>query len=215
MIQIRYDVSKFLHLQMLLTPQELKNLFAEFGFFEIFDNSHVQSEKRALPKDDFFKLYEAYFVSLMGSEKVYLGGYAITQDQAAVQAFKVAEGKVLIKPTLPVIQVKEHTFIFGKDGAFHSNVHGQEVIRWGIEFSFPQIFVDPETKIVHHVLKEEEFLNGALFRKAMKWMRYNTKPVPFNIEGRIKRATFRIGLECIDYVKDMYDTSELSLWRKI
>lgn len=214
MIQVRYDVSKFLHLQMLLTPRELEKLFAHLGFFEIYDNSSVQTEKKALPQEEFLKIYRTYFDSLFTKEKVPIKGYAITCDPNAVKAVNVADGRVLIKPALPVIQLKEHSFIYGQDGAFHSNVHGQDVIRWGIQWSFPQIFVDPETKMVHHVLKEEKFLNAELFRKAMKWMRYNTKPTPFNIEGRIKRATFRIGLLCVDQVSDMHDTSGLTLWRK-
>lgn len=214
MIQVRYDVSKFLHLQMLLTPRELEKLFADLGFFEIYDNSCVQTEKKALPQEEFLKIYRTYFDSLFTKEKVSIGGYAVTCDPNAVKGINVADGRVLIKPALPVIQLKEHSFIYGQDGAFHSNVHGEDVIRWGIQWSFPQIFVDPETKMVHHVLKEEKFLNAELFRKAMKWMRYNTKPTPFNIEGRIKRATFRIGLLCVDQVKDMHDTSGLTLWRK-
>ena len=208
MIQVPYEVSKFLTLQALLTPEELELFLASLGAFELYDNVRIVTQMAPFPKDKFLLLYKSYYHSLMTGEKVPLGAFAMSADPEALKEVKVGEGRFLIKPHLPVIQLKEHAFLIGHDGVFVSNVHGNDLIRWGIELIFPQIFVDPTSKNYHHVMKEERFLNGELFRRAMKWIWYNTRP-PF------RRASFRLGLEAFEETKEMVDLSRNSLFVKV
>ncbi len=211
MIQAPYEVSKFLTIQMLLTPSEVEAFFTALGDFELFDNSRVLQNKTPVTREYFLNEYQNYFYSLKDKSHKTLGAYAMTCDPDAIFALNVGEKKVLIKPKEPIIQMKEHLFIVGEEGDFHSGVHGENVFRWGFEMSFPQIFVDPDTRDVHQVMREQRFLNAELFRKGMKWMRHNTRPAPFIIGGVLRRASFRLGLDCFDYASEVADMQKFSL----
>ena len=208
---IPYEVSKFLHLQMLLTPEELEMLFVTLGRFELFDNSRVLMKREPVSKEVFFTHYRKYFTSLSTQDRISIGGLALTDNPDHIYAMELGEGRVLLKPKEPIIQLREHTFVLSKDGGFLSGVHGEDVIRWGFELSFPQIFLDPETKCSHQVLRDTRFSNSQLFLRAMKWMRHHTRPVPFLVRGKLKRATFRIGLECFDKTKELFDIQKHTL----
>lgn len=215
MIQVPYEVSKFLHLQALLTPEELEMFFTSLGPFEIYDNARVVAQMAPFSKEEFFDLYRKYYQSLKGGEKCSIGAFAMSSDPTALKGLTVSEGKVIIKPRLPVIQLKEHAFALRGDGEFTSNIHGEELVRWGIELIFPQIFVDPASGNMHYVMKEEEFLNGELFRRAMKWIRYNTRPPAFYVDNQLRRATFRLGLQAFEETREMIDLSKHSLSVKL
>lgn len=200
-----YEVSKFLTLQMLITPQEFRMMRGSFGKLLWFDNSRLVSSDQPLSENEVDQMYAEYFESLFSKNQKTLPGLAVTAEKEAVVAVKVGENRWMIKPKTPIMQFKQHQFICGKTGEFFSGVHGDEVVRWGFELSFPQMYVDPESKEVIHVMKDAAFLNSEVFRMAMKWMRYHTRPAQFLINGKIKRATFRLGKEAISYAKDLVD----------
>lgn len=206
MISAAYEVSKFLTLPMLLLPSELEDLWAHLGKVEIFDISRITSSQDSLAFGQLREWMEEYDQSLLGKQKIRsLGALALTRDRNALSMQQISEERWIIKPCLPVVTMREHTFIYGEDKRFHSHIHGEKAIRWGIELSFPQLFVDGESRQVHHTLKEPQFVNAEVFRRAMQWMRRQTRPVPFEINGVKKWATFRIGLQAWERETPMYD----------
>ncbi len=211
MMQVPYEVSKFLHLQALLTPGEMVSFFTSLGKFELYDNARVVTQMAPFPKEEFYLLYKKYYYSLKGEERSPIGAYALSSDPEALRGVDVGGGRIVIKPHQPVIQLKEHAFILRSDGEFTSSIHGEELVRWGIELIFPQIFVDPTSGNVHYVMKEEQFINGELFRRAMKWIRYYTRPPAFYFDNQVKRATFRLGLQAFEETKGMVDLTSHAL----
>ena len=100
------------------------------------------------------------------------------------------------------------------DHRIQSMTHSSNSIRFGLEFAYPQLFVDPRSNKVVEIRKEEDYTNTKVFQKIGKWMRENTKPTPLSIEGIRFNATFRIGVEAVKLCKSHVDLKKenLSIW---
>lgn len=178
-----YQVSKWLYLRALLTVEELKKLYADLGGPHLFSNGSVVEHPSYTT---FFEDYDRY---LKGEAFPPL---IMTRDDKAVFPVEVRPGKFLIKPSYPVIQIREHTYIVTSDARVQSMVFGSAAMRWGLQFAYPGLFVDPDHKKVVDVLKEA-YPNTALFKELQVWMRYNTRPAKIQAGEKIINATFRTG----------------------
>ena len=110
----------------------------------------------------------------------------------------LSNGKYLIKQKRPVIQLQRHHFIF--TDSFHSGVISKESITWGIQFSYPQLFLDPKTKQIGKVEKNDTFPNTELFSRLAKWVRDNTVATPFVYEEKKMNQPMRLGKECFVWI---------------
>ncbi len=191
--KIEYKVSKWLTIAFLVDFEGFKNFLEEMGNFRLFRTGEILSSVDPLSKESFSKEYGEYLKSLETGSNVKIPPLLMTYDEKDVYGLEVAKDKYLIYPKYPVIQVREHQFTITIDDRIQPMVFGKDSIRWGLIFSYPQIFYDPIEKKIKQVLKEVNSLNTEGFKKIQKWVRDYTKPVPFMIKGKKMNATFRIG----------------------
>lgn len=200
------QVSKSRKIPLLISPQEMSLLFKALGSFELFDVSRpVDLESAKISREDFLNAYSLYIDGIkMG--KLYdesllrpFFSASMTTSSDLLYAQTLQNGKYLVKATRPVIQLQRHHFIYSD--AFHSGVMGTGSITWGIQFSYPQLFLDPKTKSIGKVEKNEEFPNTELFHRLTKWVRKYTQPTPFVVDGIRINQPMRIGKECFSWIE--------------
>jgi hypothetical protein len=159
----------------------------------LFRTGEILTSLTSLSKESFSKEYEEYLKSLETDSSSKISPLLMTYDEKDVYGLEVGKEKYLIYPRYPVIQVREHQFTMTIDDRIQPMVFGKDSIRWGLIFSYPQIFYDPVEKKIKQVLKESTSLNTEGFKKIQRWVRDYTKPVPFVIKGKKTNATFRVG----------------------
>ena len=86
------------------------------------------------------------------------------------------------------------------DGKFRPMVFGLDSVTWGLQFSYPQLFMDGRTKEAFAVVESEEFPNTALFHQLQRWMRQNTLPTPFLVDGKRVNSPIRLGKACLPWI---------------
>ncbi len=191
----QYLVSKFLYARMLLAPlefQELLNLYRGASFFPTGRVLSVGEEN--LTEEAIFEEYQAYFSSLKSSEAKPLSPKLLTKDKDALYRQELSSGKFLFKPILPLIQVSEHRLVVTSDGRIEPMVYGSSTVRFGVQFSFPTLFMDEG--VPQAVLKEKKYLNSELFRLIQRFVRDKTEPASFIVQGKKIVTPLRIGKTC-------------------
>lgn len=206
------QASKWLQSQALLSKNELTNLFkfleTSLGTLYLYYCGAVCSkEKGATSKEEFLETYGAYIQSLMDGKEPDLSLYrsllspSLTITTDALYTIPVGEDRQIIRISRPVIQMQAHNIDYSTvDKKFHSMVFGSDSIAWGIQFSYPQLFQDNETRQVEQVKKGKAFPNTELFQLLQKWMRQNTIPTPFIADGKAVNVPMRLGKECLPWI---------------
>lgn len=195
------QVAKWIKVQVLLDSSEMQ------AFIEALDTPYfvcvsdpVCSENALLSSVSFMEIYRAYVDALKhGSvlqEESLRRAFscALSKTLDAFYAVPLQDGRFLIKPCLPVVQMQAHHFFYSSlDGKFHPMALSVESISWGLQFSYPQLYQDPKTKQVVKVGDEALFVNTSLFSALMRWMRSYTMPTPFIVDGNRTNAPIRVG----------------------
>ena len=202
---IPYQASKWQQIQFLVDVSELGSLFHEMGTFFLYQLGGVLKPGEGLvSREQFLSVYADYIDHLKKGklpEKSPILTSAFTVDPNALYFADVAHGKQIVRICRPVIQSQEHLFDYSRDDQkFRSMVYGLESVTWGLQFSYPQLFSDPATHAIQNVLRDEGFPNTELFRKLQKWVRQNTQPTPFVIEGKKTNTPIRLGKRCFEWI---------------
>lgn len=201
-----YQVSKWLYQRALLTPQELKALFEELGHICLFRLGKIlPKEDLELSLNQYIFEYKAYLEGLSKEEGEGFPAVGMTCDREAMEFSEVRQDGWLAKPQLPIVQMRQHTFIMTMDGRLQSSSYSASAIRFGIEFAYPQLFVDPTSQKIVEIRKEERYSNNEIFMKLTKWMRNHTKPTPILWKDKKINATFRLGKSALPFVVDHAD----------
>lgn len=201
-------VSKWLTCSVLLETQELQRLIAELPLFWIFSVGKLLGpEQGEISSSEFLEAYDAYMQSIKrGSllpETAFQASFSTvwTCSLEALYAVYIDEEHKLIKPCRPVIQLQHHKMSYSKDDKkFRSMVFGVESIYWGLQFSYPQLYQDPQSLKVETVRESEAFPNTYLFHALQRWMRRHTIPTPFLVGEQIVNTPMRIGRECLPWI---------------
>lgn len=206
------QASKWLQVQVLLSKNELAGLFEfleiSLGNFLLFPCGVVCGKEQSdIAKNIFLNIYGNYVDNLCRGvipDAAYYRSYfspAMTVTPEALFTIPVGEDRQIIRIAKPVIQLQAHNMDYSNvDKKFHSMVFGIDSIPWGIQFSYPQLFQDNETRQVEIVKKTKTFPNTALFQLLQKWMRTNTIPTPFIAEGKGVNVPMRLGKECLSWI---------------
>lgn len=201
------QVSKSRKLPVLIDAQEMEELFAFLGHFEIYDVSRkVTMESARIPKEDFLRVYKGYVEGIQSGHLVDEGPlrpyfsaiFTVTPD--VLYAIPVGSGHYLIKAKRPVVQLQRHHFIY--TDSFHSGVMGVESVTWGIQFSYPQLFLDPSTNAIGKVEKNPLFPNTEFFQSLAKWVRNFTCATPFIAKGAQTNQPIRLGKRCFSWINN-------------
>ncbi|NGX50752.1 MAG: hypothetical protein K1060chlam2_00603 [Chlamydiae bacterium] len=200
--------SKHLTHRALLDTAEMQSLLESLPSFSIYNVSEIVTLQNArFSIEDFLAKYIDYVAVLKAGVPLDEAPFkrifstAFSASSKALYAMKVKEGEYIIKPIKPVVQLSLHHFIFSKEQRrFHSMVHSEESISWGLQFSYPQIYTNSLGGEVVEVFKDRDDPNTKLFQALAKWMRGATTPVPFNLDGKKTNATFRLGRGCFSWI---------------
>lgn len=206
--EIPMQASKWLQSQILIDAEEMESLFAAMGDFSIFQaGSLTKAGYGAIDKKAFLDLYSQYIEILksgsLPEESWYRPFFSSVFSSAsdALYAVLVEDGQQLLRVSKPVIQLQPHRLGYSEvDGKFRPMVFGTDNIVWGIQFSYPQLFMDQPTHQVVTVDLSDRFPNTQLFRKLQKWVRHNTVPTPFIVKETQINIPMRLGKECFSWI---------------
>lgn len=211
------NVSKWIKHQVLLSKNEMTELVAHLGDVSLYNISEVVSEENCvISKEDFLEQYGVYTDSLKEGKipdekklrRYFSSVISITPD--VLYAMEVKPGGYLVKPIRPVIQLQLHHFLpSDMDGKYYPMVLGNESITWGIQFSYPQIFQHPQTKVFSKVTDDSEFPNTPIFMRLIKWLRSYSVPTTFIWKEKATSVPIRIGKEALGWI-----SSHLQLQKK-
>lgn len=200
-------VSKWLDFPLLLSLEELKELFLELSSFFIVHTDRVLGDKEGILFPlEFVNIYANYLVDWQeGRElnvplykKVFQGTISTTLD--AFYAIKVERGKRIIKALEPTLLLQPYRIEYSAfDGKIRPMTMGKNNISWGLQISYPQLYQDPKSGELKKI--DDTFSNTHLFRKFQKWVRYNTSPTTFCMPGETKiTLPMRIGRSAYAFV---------------
>ncbi len=202
------QVSKWLEVPALLDVDELQNLRASLPPFKIFYNGMVVDKGcEEISWDSFLQVYTDYIRDLkegkLPTEAACRPFFSAvwTADEKAMLISETPAGQVIPRPWQPVIQLQLHRFsISAVDGKVRSMVFGQDTIYWGIQWSFPQLYLEPENREVIKLTQNDINGNFALFKELQRWMRHHTEPAIFEINGNQVATPIRVGVRCKEWV---------------
>lgn len=201
------QVSKWLTSAMLLETAEMEQLFQALGKFYIFQVSSIcKKDEETLSQSQFLEVYKQYLDELkagtLDDEKrirIYFSS-VFTADQDVVTRIPLQDEQQIIRVIKPVVQLQSHRIHYSDlEGKFRSKVFGKETISWGLQFSYPQLFLDQKTQEVIKLI-EGDRPNTQLFQTIQRWSRSNTIPTPFIVDGRKINVPMRLGKQCLSWI---------------
>lgn len=203
-----FQASKWLHAALLCETYELQNLFAALGSKKIVSLASVNKEnEEIISEEKFLKNYSIYLELLKNKKSIlpsqlhqwFTSGISLDLDH--FRKIIVGENENIIRIVKPVLQIKPHWFDYSEmDQKIRSDTFSLDNISWGLQFSYPQIFEDPQTKVIHKVLNEDNFPNTILFKTLQKWMRENSYATPFVVGSYRLNAPIRISKACLPWI---------------
>ncbi len=199
-------VARSLKHQVLLDTNEMEALLTHLGDFSLYIVSQPvkETEVEISPKS-FLDLYGRYAESLKRGELIQdpslrpFFSSIWTTDSSLLYAMEVGQQKVLVKPLRPVLQLQMHDFIFSSlEKKIHPLVQGSASIPWGIQFSYPQIYQDPQTEEIVKVPRD--LPNSQLYLRLSRWLRAHTRPTAFIYKGERIISSLRLGVSCVSWI---------------
>lgn len=214
-----YLASKWLHTPFLLETKEWARLLEECeGSYFVRSSLLVQRGELQIAKEQFLENWEAYLTTIrkQGSDvqNVSQDPFALfwSQEVEAIGVLDIGQ-KECATQLLPTIVLQSHRFHYSKvDEEFRRQVFGKETISWGVQASFPTVFQDKNRNAIQVLLTDGE--NVALWRKLQRWLKENSVPVSFLINGVRKTVPFRIGYGCFSWIENHPDLRQrgLQVW---
>lgn len=202
------QASKWLQLPALLDASEMRRLFESLPPLRLFRASGVlQNGQEEVLLEEWLQNYEEA-VSIVKARRVppdevfrKIPLLFLTNSTEAIYLLKVGEDKNLLRSLWPVVEMKWHRLSFSSDDfQFRSQLFGKNTFFWGVQFSYPQLIVNPLTKDAEKVDEKPYFSNTPLFKALQKWLRAHTHPTPFIIGDKKINVPARIGIECFSWI---------------
>lgn len=200
------QAAKWLKVQVLLDSEEMCSLFQALGPFSIYLTGAILLQGQGqISHEAFLRSYQEYVENLKAGEipddaafrQIFSAVFTVTPE--ALYALDLGDSKVIIRPSLPIIQLQLHRLGFSAvDQKFRSMVFGKDSLSWGIQFSYPQIFEDPNSRQIVDV--DSNYANTALFRELQRWIRRYTLPTPFLVNDERVNVPVRLGKKCFSWI---------------
>lgn len=208
--ELPLQASKWLEQQLLVDIPEMEALFVALGDFSIFKVGSVcKNNEGEISRSEFLNHYSYYVECLKRGEvpeeqrfrPFFSSIFTVANDH--LFQILVADDRRIIRVEKPVLQLQVNQISYSSvDGKFRAMVFGQDSILWGIQFSFPQLYLDAVTKEVFQVTDSAKFPNSALYRKLQLWVRQNSIPTPFEAQGRKVNVPMRLGKQCLSWINN-------------
>lgn len=185
-----FQAAKWLKLPLLLSLEEMRKLLAVLPKWIVPLSGVIEDGKEILPQETFLSLYEDYVNQIdAGIKRPVIDRRltcAFTDDLDSLRAIPVSGG-LLIRAIKPTLQVQPYWIHYSSASEkFIDTTHSQESFAFGLAFSSPQLFQDPDTKDI-------EKFSDPIYKALQKWVRDNTVPTPFLVDGKIINFPSRIG----------------------
>ena len=209
------QASKWLQTQILIDSDEMSALFDYLNLgttvsglkpFYIYQTSLLTKPgEEEIPQSLFLSVYKDYIDQLKNQQdptdplfrKVFSSVFTASSDTVYVIPFP--SEKQLVRIFSPVIQLQAHQMdYFHLDHKFRSMSLGSQAISWGIQFSYPQLYENPATHQPEKV--GEQCQNTELFKMLQKWIRLNTIPTPFEVNGMRINSPMRLGKKSLAWI---------------
>lgn len=217
--EVPLQASKWLSSQVLLHFDEMSALLNALGPFYLYSTgSIVKRGEEGYTKEQFLTFYKEYITALQQGvvpDEAYFRrpfSSVLTMTPEALYAIPIEADMQLIRIAKPIIQLQAHRMDYSKaDGKFRSMTFGGDSISWGVQFSYPQLYQDGKTKEIHQVDSSEKCPNTSLFRTFQLWIRNNTIPTSFLLEGKKISIPVRIGKQCLSWINQHPQLSKRGL----
>lgn len=190
-----------------LDPKEMFSLLETLSPVEMFNVSGVVSPgNEQIDCEQFLSLYEEYFSAVLEKEGIDLSAYrkafttAWTRGKEAISFTETKDHRKILRANRPVLQLQMHQFRYDHQlEKFFAMSCGKGNISWGIQISFPMIFQKGPGEPVVQVKKGDTQFD--LYTSLVRFLRKETLPTPFLIDGKRKNATFRIGKKVLSDIE--------------
>ncbi len=200
------EASKWLQVQALLDEMEIVQLLDSMGDFHLYPmGALLEKGNEEISREKFFECYGLYIAALREGKVPQENDYrptftgAFTVDPDMVRLDPVADSRQIVRVMKPVIQLLPHRLGYSViEEKFRPMVKGKESITWGIQFAYPQLFEEEGT--IYKVDESDMFPNTKPFRILQKWMRQNTVPTPFVVQGKKINVPIRLGKQCFSWI---------------
>lgn len=203
------NVSKWIKLPLLIDVEEMVSLLhfvkeqaGPFWLFNVQGVMHV--DEGILSPEAFLDVYREYIAALQSGEVASLErfnshfSYVLSMTEEALYAIDCGSNRRLLKACLPVVQMQPNRCGYSlEDQTFRTQVYGQNTFSWGMQLGYPHVFQNPKTLEVYSV---HDLPNTPLFGAIQKWVRSNTRPTPFLIDGQKKNEPIRLGKACFAWI---------------
>jgi hypothetical protein len=202
---IPYNAAKFQKSSVLLEEEELRLLLSmlnkEVGKIYLYRIGAVIEEGQLLVSmENFLDQYRDYLNALKNNGELQQSfSLALTVDPKTLYAIDVGDGRKIAKLHSPSIHITSTAICYLPElHTFKEKVYGHDLIPWGLQFSYPQLFQDPESQAISNPLQEGA--NALLFKQQQRWIREHTKPTFFFTEQGEVRTAIRLGKHCFSWI---------------
>jgi hypothetical protein len=202
------EASKWLKLQVLLDTVEMDALIKELGPIKIVKAGAVVAQgEEVYSPSEFQSAYQQYIDALktgkLPAETIYRAPFSasFSLSDDCFCSIPVDGNRVLIRTVKPVLQLQPHSLDYSPhDKKFRPMVFGLDSVSWGLQFSYPQFFLDPKTKAPLQVDESADFPNTILFKKVQRWLRSHSIPTPFLVDQSKINVPMRLGNSCFSWI---------------
>lgn len=216
-----FEVSRQQKIGFLYDTQDLKELLELFKDIYCIDLTRpgkpsdlIIAFSELLPslENNVASLKKNQSVSLSSTDQRLLNS-SLSSTTDAIAELKLADGRSLLRPTLPLIQINPLRLYYSQElASIKSQVYGSDTIAWGIQLSYPQLFKDQGSGDVISTLTPDSPLpNTALFKALQKWMRRNTKICTFKSGDMTISSNVRITPRALEWASSHPQLKEHNL----
>ncbi len=186
-------VSKWQHFHLKLSLEGLSSLFDALSLHHAYLVGQLCTRDACIESLSRFTTTYAQFLQAEEENKTAFRKaltVGLSQDPSVFSLKRLASG-VIVTPHLPYIQVRLSTYTVSDDCKVHPGTLGSNAAPWGLQFSYPLLFMNEKEGIGKNVLTEEGFVNTPLYKKMQKWIREMTKPAKVLVDGSLVQTTLR------------------------
>jgi hypothetical protein len=215
-------VSMWLSYSFFLSYDEMRDFIDYLSPFYIIRTDIVLDEKDdgIVNSKEFLEVYKNYISDLslhqgIDEKRVRKYFHAIwTVSLDIAYNIKLKCGRHILKIFRPALVLQHHKMSYNKESQkFFSMVFGKDLLSFGLNLSYPQLYQDPKDKTLHKVMLEDKFENTLLFNKAKEWIKKHTRPLTVVIDKKKCVQTIRIGKKSLEVLKNhpWFSTSKMEL----
>jgi hypothetical protein len=210
----KLQASLWMSQRVLLTPEELIDLFGFLPSFELYSLSHVGSKEGFhVSKERFLELYKAFFMSFFHKKDMSFYTFkkqltvGMTCKEYTLYLTEPSSGPFLIHMQEPSVVIGPCVFHY--DNAAKKILyadHMTNAMRMGLEFKFPQFYQDPQTLQPVKHFTDPSNPNTRLFKGLQKWCRENAKVVFLEKDAEERFSPgCKVGNQCLDQLSNFFD----------